>query len=93
MKRVRFKSLYGITLEERDALFVKQGSVCGICKTPEPTTSRGWHTDHDHATGVVRGVLCHHCNTLLGVARDNPQTLSNAIEYLGKFNGKEGTLA
>ncbi|MCK9459672.1 MAG: endonuclease VII domain-containing protein [Proteobacteria bacterium] len=38
--------------------------------------------DHDHTTGNVRGVICHHCNVMLGHAQDNVDTLINAIKYL-----------
>ena len=40
--------------------------------------------DHCHDTGKFRGLLCHRCNTMLGLAKDNSQTLENAILYLKK---------
>jgi hypothetical protein len=51
--------------------------VCAVCGRPDPE-----HVDHDHATGVVRGVLCFNCNGGLGQFRDNPMFLAAAIEYL-----------
>ena len=81
------KYRYGISLAEKEARLKEQGGCCAICKTTEPR-GYGWCTDHDHfleiTTGeiVVRGILCHSCNTLLGHARDNEETLLSAIEYL-----------
>lgn len=69
-------------MDQQDALFVSQGSACAICRTPTPT-GRGWHVDHCHTTQKVRGVLCHHCNTGLGMFRDSPTALAAAITYLG----------
>lgn len=40
------------------------------------------HVDHDHETGLIRGLLCHHCNTLLGHAKDSVDVLEAAIVYL-----------
>lgn len=58
---VRFRS-YGITAEAWRAMFIAQGEQCAGCGSPEPKTRRGWHTDHDHATGAVLGILCYSCN-------------------------------
>ena len=77
------KRFYGLTIEERDALFASQDGLCAICGTDTPE-GNGWHIDHDHKTKRVRGILCTRCNTVLGMAKDNIETLRAAIEYLGR---------
>jgi hypothetical protein len=74
---------FGLTVDEWDAMFAAQGGVCAICKEP-PTDPRGYamHTDHDHSTGEVRGILCHSCNNGLGNFRDRSELLIRAAEYL-----------
>jgi recombination endonuclease VII len=57
---------YGLTEEEWNGLFLKQNNVCALCHSPYPRSKKGWHTDHDHETGKVRGILCFPCNYLLG---------------------------
>lgn len=74
------KRKYNITLEEYDVMFEQQGKVCALCN--QVNQSKYWHLDHDHLTGKVRGILCHHCNLILGNARDNIETLKLAIGYL-----------
>jgi hypothetical protein len=68
---------YGITPEEYSAMETGQGKRCKICQ--EETKL---FVDHNHETGMVRGLLCHHCNTMLGLAKDSPQILEGAIAYL-----------
>lgn len=55
-----------------------QNNLCKICskimKMP--------HVDHDHKTGIVRGLLCQMCNVAIAMFSDNPETLYRAIEYL-----------
>ena len=63
------------------ALLEKQGGVCAICKTDDPKGT-GWHKDHNHLTGEIRGALCHHCNVGLGHFKDNPGLLHAAAAYL-----------
>src|SRR5580692_8466895 len=49
---------YGITLEQRSALALKQNMACAICKIPEIELPRLLDVDHNHITGKVRGLLC-----------------------------------
>jgi hypothetical protein len=39
----------------------------------------------NHATGVVRALLCHQCNLILGNAGDDIALLEAAISYLRRF--------
>ena len=56
---------YKVTVAEWEAIFNEQGRACAICRATEPR-GQGWHTDHSHDTGAVRGILCHDCNVALG---------------------------
>jgi hypothetical protein len=81
---------FGLTQETYDVLLRSQGGVCAICRTAKPGGRGRWHIDHDHAccpTGRAceecrRGLLCSHCNLLLGHAADEPVTLDAAAAYL-----------
>lgn len=89
-KEYRFKYnlqyKYGITLEQRDAMFEEQDHKCKICETPVALSSddrfKVGFIDHCHTTGKIRGILCHHCNSMLGYSRDSVKNLAKAIEYL-----------
>lgn len=81
-RSAKFKYKYGITLEERDVMFVAQGSKCAACKKPETSHARGWHTDHCHRTGRVRGILCHSCNTSLGQMGEDAAALRALADYI-----------
>lgn len=61
----------------------EQGGNCAICHEPPPEDKHyDLFIDHDHGTGKVRGLLCLHCNTVLGMAGDDPDRLRAAIAYL-----------
>lgn len=74
-------------------------NACGICGKSEEVAcksmgehhrsgkrGRGLHLDHDHLTGLVRGLLCGQCNKGLGMLRDSVKLLENAIGYLTMHN-------
>jgi len=78
---------YGITREEWNKLFEDQDKKCAICGSDHPKViGRDWHTDHDHKTNRVRGILCRSCNQLLGQAEEDIKILESAIKYLNKTN-------
>jgi len=72
------KVRYGITLQEYEAMFARQEGCCAICGV----AVKKLVVDHNHKTGKVRALLCHHCNTMIGSARENISTLVNAAAYL-----------
>ncbi len=78
---------FGLTIEEYDRLFLAQNGLCAICGNPE-TTKAGTvrlAVDHNHETNEIRGLLCNRCNWLLGLVKDSPQLLAQAITYLSKY--------
>lgn len=73
-KKANLKKKYGLTLDDFNEL-IKDG--CRICSSHYDLV-----VDHDHDTGEVRGALCRHCNSGLGMFKDNPELLTKAAEYL-----------
>lgn len=80
--RHKLKGTYGITPCEFTKQLIMQSGVCAVCGTNDPGGKGAWNVDHDHKTGDNRGLLCQHCNLLLGHAKDNVETLRSAIRYL-----------
>jgi hypothetical protein len=80
---MRLQKRFGISLREWEAQHARQGGCCAICeKAVESRPSHRTHTDHCHATGQFRGILCHQCNTALGDFQDDPELLEKAASYL-----------
>lgn len=74
---------YGMTLADYDRMLEEQGGGCKICGTTDPGgRSDKFHIDHDHATGLVRGLLCAGCNLAIGHLREDPHTARLLAEYL-----------
>lgn len=72
--------VYGADWEDVARLYEAQHGKCPGCRR-----SLNWSEcaiDHCHATGVVRGLLCRHCNIALGHIRDDVATLRRLIEYV-----------
>jgi hypothetical protein len=70
---------FDITLEEYDRLLDAQGGVCAICG--RPPKGKRLAVDHDHTSGLVRGLL-DSCNQAIGYLHDDLMWLENAAEYL-----------
>jgi hypothetical protein len=67
--------------EDFEAMLLAQGGGCAICgrAAPEGTSL---HVDHDHETGVVRGLLCFTCNGAIGMFTENDEHPTRAADYV-----------
>jgi len=81
MRDLYYRRTFGITADDVDALLEKQDGKCAICGG-EPARENGWHVDHDHNTGRIRGVLCQRCNHAIGLLDEDPERLRAAADYL-----------
>lgn len=82
MSTFRFEHKYGVSPENYQSMLDKQGGTCAICgKKPRRTGGR-LAIDHDHKTGVIRGLLCNPCNSMLGRLDEDPSKFERAIQYL-----------
>jgi hypothetical protein len=77
---------YGLSADEYQELHEALDGLCAICDQPA-TSGNGkkynrLSIDHNHFSGQVRGLLCHHCNLGLGNFQDDTYRLQRAIDYL-----------
>ena len=79
------KRMYGISNEDYQALLDAQGGVCAICHNPCVSGKR-LAVDHNHETGVVRGLLCTRCNPGIGYFQDDLALMHRAMAYLERTN-------
>lgn len=83
--------LYGLTYDDYLIKMKEQDGKCAICKTAFPPFVKGErrpiHIDHNHETGISRGILCPNCNLLIGHAKERIAVLVSAVEYLLRYEG------
>ncbi len=79
------KLRYGVSPEDYDQMLVEQDGCCAICGRHQTKFKERLCIDHNHETGIVRGLLCRRCNLLLGHAHDSVTILQLAIDYLKRM--------
>lgn len=82
LKKSRLKRMYGITIEDYDCIFNKQQGKCACCGILNENLTKELSVDHCHETGKIRGLLCHNCNTALGLIKDNVDVLKQMLIYI-----------
>lgn len=80
-REYHLRQKYGISVSQFGKILEIQGGVCAICATDSPG-KKGFHVDHDHSTGAVRGVLCSRCNRGLVIFGDNYDGIHRVLTYL-----------
>ena len=76
---------YNLTVQEYEQMYQAQNGLCAVCGNPQ-VTGKQLSVDHDHVTGLVRGLLCVRCNYGIGYFQENISFLENAIAYLHAFH-------
>ena len=77
------KRCHGMSLEDYDRMLAAQDGKCATCDKPEAQSR--WarlYVDHNHATGQIRGLLCHRGNFALGQPDESPVVLRRLADYL-----------
>lgn len=70
---------YGLTQDDFDVLYATQGGCCYLCA--RAISEEVAKVDHDHNTGLARGLLCQSCNVKLA-AVDDVEWLQRALAYV-----------
>jgi hypothetical protein len=89
-RKNELKRVYGISLDEYNAMFANQKGCCAICMRHQSECSRTLAVDHCHSTGKIRKLLCHNCNNGIGNFKEDLNILKKAISYIQSFK-KEHT--
>lgn len=76
---------HGRSIINREKLLENQDGKCRLCdKQLKFGVHKEANIDHDHKTGITRGILCSRCNTQMA-AVDDELWLAKAIEYRDSF--------
>lgn len=80
---------YGINEDQYKYLMEVQKGRCAICNSVP--SKKALDIDHNHLTGLVRGLLCFTCNSALGKFRGDMgiELLQKAINYLLRTDGQK----
>lgn len=75
---------HGLTEALVATLYDRQGGRCALCLEMHPRSGRsGLVIDHDHATGVRRGLICRPCNIALpAIEKFGLAWAERAVSYL-----------
>ena len=74
--RAAWVKVYGLTPE--DYRILMGDGTCPICGR----RMRKVNVDHDHATGLVRGLICGSCNKRVLTVVNKPEQAANLMKYL-----------
>jgi hypothetical protein len=86
---VRNCKKFGLSIDQYWAMHRQQDGKCDICKQPEVSKRAGaiknLAIDHCHKSGKIRSLLCHGCNTAIGLLREDLKSAEALLNYLKKF--------
>lgn len=69
-------------LVDFDRAYQVQSGRCLICQVHQSEMKRSLSVDHDHETGIFRGLLCHGCNGALGLLKESAEVVERLLNYV-----------
>jgi hypothetical protein len=79
----QYRIRYNMSLQDKEDMIKAQGNQCAICGYYfQKGKEKHVHVDHCHDTLKVRGILCSYCNTGIGLLKNSPEIMQNAIKYI-----------
>ena len=96
VKAGNIRNLYGLDDIKYKNMIMEQDNCCAICNKSQlenvvdvrNNKPRDLSVDHNHVTGVIRGLLCYHCNLAVGMLKDQLVIAERLVEYLRKHEEK-----
>ena len=79
-KHEKIRHQLKLTVEEVERLIAPGQCANPACRSKD----RRLCIDHDHGTKKPRGLLCHNCNTALGLLGDDVQIILGLSQYLAQ---------
>lgn len=74
LRRARVYDLSPVGFKE---MYDRQCGRCLVCGEHKKLA-----VDHDHKTGLIRGLLCSQCNTAIGLLKDSPELMRTLARYV-----------
>ena len=79
---IKNESGAAFTTLDYDRAYQVQSGKCAICGVHQSDHKHSLHADHEHATGLFRGLLCFQCNSAVGNVKENISIVVRLGEYL-----------
>ncbi len=93
-KRTSHLKRYGLSEDDINQMIERQNGRCAICgEIPIPKVKASakkkvnhlLYVDHNHKTGITRGLLCRQCNAKLAPL-ENQEFILKARDYLKSYD-------
>lgn len=73
---------YGITLEDKEKIYLSQNGICALCEKPLPEDFKVACIDHNHQTDKIRGLVHRICNFIIASEENDPGMYEKVVKYL-----------
>ena len=80
------QSKYGMSLKQYNAQLKAQKNSCAMCGKHKSNYTKSLSVDHNHKSGLTRGIVCYYCNKFR-IGRHDLKSALLLYEYMMKYEG------